>query len=96
MSAGTMIACACREIVMGKHSSLGPITPQFGGIAADAVLEEFERAYNEIKDDPAKIPVWQPIIAKYSPTMIGECAKASTTISRASRFTTRRPTGCRW
>ena len=24
MSAGTMVACACREIIMGKHSSLGP------------------------------------------------------------------------
>lgn len=27
MSAGTMVACACKEIVMGKHSSLGPIDP---------------------------------------------------------------------
>ena len=29
MSAGTMIACCGKEIVMGKHSSLGPIDPQF-------------------------------------------------------------------
>lgn len=29
MSAGTMIACAGKEIVMGNHSSLGPIDPQF-------------------------------------------------------------------
>ncbi len=28
MSAATMIACACDEIVMGKHSALGPIDPQ--------------------------------------------------------------------
>ena len=34
MSAGTMIACSCREIVMGKQSSLGPIDPQFGGLAS--------------------------------------------------------------
>ena len=28
MSAATMIACACDEIMMGKHSALGPIDPQ--------------------------------------------------------------------
>jgi membrane-bound ClpP family serine protease len=76
MSAGTMIACASRQIVMGKHSSLGPIDPQFGNIAAHAVVEEFNRAAEEIKADPSRIPVWQPIIAKYHPTLIGECQKA--------------------
>jgi hypothetical protein len=76
MSAGTMIACAAREIVMGKQSSLGPVDPQFGGIAAHGIVEEFKRAYEEIKADPAKIPVWQPIIAKYHPTFVGECEKA--------------------
>lgn len=76
MSAGTMIACASREIVMGKHSSLGPIDPQFGNVAAHAVVEEFEKAAAEIKKDASRIPVWQPIIAKYSPTLVGECQKA--------------------
>lgn len=76
MSAGTMIACACKEIIMGKHSSLGPIDPQFRGIPAHGVIEEFRRAHSEIKVDQSKIPVWQPIIAKYAPTMIGECEKA--------------------
>src|SRR5262249_10247900 len=76
MSAGTMIACACREIVMGKQSSLGPIDPQFKGIPAHGVVEEFKRAYQEVKQDPAKVPIWQPIIAKYHPTFIGECEKA--------------------
>lgn len=76
MSAGTMIACAAKSIVMGKHSSLGPIDPQLAGIAAHGVVEEFKRAYEEIKADQAKIPVWQPIIAKYHPTLVGECEKA--------------------
>ena len=31
MSAGTMIACSCKYIIMGKESNLGPIDPQFGG-----------------------------------------------------------------
>ncbi len=76
MSAGTMIACACKEIVMGKHSSLGPIDPQLSGMAASGIVEEFNRAHAEIKADQTRAFVWQPIIAKYSPTLIGECEKA--------------------
>lgn len=76
MSAGTLIACACKEILMGKHSSLGPIDPQIGGISAHAIMEEFNRAAKEIKKDPSRIPLWQPIISKYNPTLIGECEKA--------------------
>ncbi|MDZ7828276.1 MAG: hypothetical protein U5K33_01920 [Halofilum sp. (in: g-proteobacteria)] len=76
MSAGTMIGCACKEIIMGKQSSLGPIDPQFRGVPAHGVVEEFERAHREIQSDPSKIAVWQPILAKYSPSFIGECEKA--------------------
>ena len=76
LSAGTMIACACKEIIMGQHSSLGPIDPQLKGLPAHGVVEEFERARREIKSDPSTIPVWQPIIAKYIPAFIGECEKA--------------------
>lgn len=76
MSAGTMIACSCNEIIMGKQSSLGPIDPQFKGIPAHGVVEEFIRAHIEIRADPSKVAVWQPIIAKYNPTLIGECEKA--------------------
>ncbi|MFA5433061.1 MAG: S49 family peptidase, partial [Candidatus Paceibacterota bacterium] len=76
MSAGTMIACSCKEIIMGLQSSLGPIDPQFGGIPAHAIVEEFKRAYSEIKADPVKAAVWQPIVARYNPTLVGECEKA--------------------
>ena len=76
MSAGTMIACSCKEIWMGKQSSLGPIDPQFGNIPAHGVIEEFDRAYNEIVNDPRTVPVWQAVIAKYPPAFIGECKKA--------------------
>ena len=75
MSAGTMIACASREIIMGRHSNLGPIDPQFGGIPATGVIEEFESAVQAIKDDPASTPLWQAIIGKYHPTFLGECEK---------------------
>lgn len=76
MSAGTMIACACTEILMGLHSSLGPVDPQLGGLPAHGIVEEFNKAAEEIRVDPSKIPVWQPIIAKYYPTLIGEAQNA--------------------
>ncbi len=76
MSAGTMIACSASKILMGKQSSLGPIDPQFNGIPAHGLKEEFERAFQEIQQDQLKAAVWQPILAKYNPTMIGECEKA--------------------
>lgn len=76
MSCGTMIALAAKEVVMGKHSSLGPIDPQIGGIPAHGIIEEFDQAKREIAANPATIPVWQPIIAKYNPTLVGEAAKA--------------------
>lgn len=76
MSAGTMIALAAEQILMGEHSSLGPIDPQYMGLPAHAVIEEFERAEKEIKANQLMIAMWQPIIAKYNPTLIGECEKA--------------------
>lgn len=76
MSCGTMISLSAKSVVMGKHSSLGPIDPQIGGIPAHGIIEEFDEAVAQISADPAAIPVWQPIIAKYSPTLIGECRKA--------------------
>ncbi len=76
MSAGTMIACSSDKILMGKQSSLGPIDPQYRGLPAHGVLEEFEKAYKEIKNDQTKILVWRPILEKYDPTLLGECEKS--------------------
>lgn len=76
MSAGTMIACSSDKILMGKQSSLGPIDPQYRGLPAHGVLEEFKNAYEEIKKDQAKILVWRPILEKYDPTLLGECEKS--------------------
>jgi len=77
MSAGTLVALACKQIIMGKQSSLGPIDPQIGGIPAHGVLEEFERAHAEVAAVPHFAHIWQPIIAKYTPAFVGECEKAS-------------------
>ena len=76
MSAGTMIALSCKEIVMGKQSNIGPIDPQFGGVSCAGVIEEFDRAIKEVTANPASVPIWQVIIAQYHPTFVGDCQKA--------------------
>lgn len=76
MSAGTMIACSCREIWMGTHSNLGPIDPQVSGVPAHGVLKEFRDACKSVKADPSKIPMWQSIIGKYMPTYLSQCKNA--------------------
>jgi len=77
MSAGTMIACACNEIWMGAHSSIGPIDPQYGNIPAHGSIEEFEKAAAEVKKDKPRMLVWAPILQKINPTTLSECIKAS-------------------
>lgn len=76
MSAGTMIALSCKEIIMGKHSSLGPIDPQIGGIPAQAIIAEFERARTEIHSDNRNVGLWQFILSKYNPTLLSSCKHA--------------------
>ena len=76
LSGGTVIACGCKEIYMGKHSSLGPIDPQFAGIPAHGVIEEFKRAIQDVKENPDTILVWQPILNKYPIAFIDRCEKA--------------------
>ena len=76
MSAGTMIALSCNVIIMGKQSSLGPIDPQFGGIACQGILDEYQRALSDISVNPNALGIWQTIISKYHPTLIGDCENA--------------------
>ncbi|MCL1937490.1 MAG: ATP-dependent Clp protease proteolytic subunit [Candidatus Azobacteroides sp.] len=76
MSAGTMIALACKEIMMGKQSNLGPIDAQMGGIACQAVLSEFKKAKEEVRNNPASLGLWQVIISKYHPTFLTACENA--------------------
>ena len=76
MSAGTMMACSCKTIVMGKHSSLGPVDPQFGHIAAANLLSEVRRARDEIVADPRTALFWNPILSKITPSFIERCELA--------------------
>ena len=73
MSAATMIACACDEIVMGRHSAIGPIDPQVtfptstGAFTApaQAILDEFDQAKQEVSANPATAPLWVSKIQAY-------------------------------
>lgn len=70
MSAGTMIACAGKEIVMGKHSSLGPIDPQFNGAPAYNIRLEFEQAKEDLKNSPENYHYWKIQLEKYPPAFM--------------------------
>lgn len=76
MSAGTMMAMSCKEIIMGEQSSLGPIDPQMGGVACQAVIDEFQKAVREVAANPASLGLWQTIISKYHPTFLTACENA--------------------
>jgi len=76
MSAGTMIACSSREILMAKHSCLGPTDPQVRGHPAMGVLAEIDRAIVEIKAEPLKAMLWQQVFGKYPPAFILDCERA--------------------
>ena len=85
MSAGTMIACSCKQIIMGKHSNLGPIDPHVNGMPAYGVISEFKKAYEEISKNPGRIAVWSPIISQYAPSFLGQCKNA---IAQSNTFVT--------
>lgn len=83
MSAGTMWALAADQVVMGKHSQLGPIDPQFPlafgeqirFTPAQAVLDQFEYAKHECQN-PANLPAWITVLRSYGPSLLEECRRA--------------------
>lgn len=84
MSAATMLACACDEIVMGKQSAIGPIDPQMtlvkqNGVAhtlpAHSILADFERAKIEIAADKNSANVWIPKLMEIPNGFLDLCQK---------------------
>ena len=81
MSAATMIACACDEIVLGKHSAIGPIDPQVmlprptGGLflPAQAYLDEFRKAVGDIQATPASAAIWLDKMRELPPGFLTHC-----------------------
>jgi hypothetical protein len=83
MSAATLMCCAADRVVMGSHSSLGPIDPQMHlpttprghSTAAFAVLDQFEMASSDI-ETYSDLTVWKPILDKIDPGTLAECSEA--------------------
>jgi hypothetical protein len=82
MSAATMWALSANRIVMGKHSQLGPIDPQFMfpqqngamlAVPARTILDQFEQAKKEIAANPACLGAWAPMIPQYGPGLLQMC-----------------------
>lgn len=89
MSAGTMIALACDEIVMGAHSYLGPIDPQLRlagrWVPVGSVVDDFVRASEQIAQGPEMYRVWSPILDKYPPGLLSECGQAQRRTKRVAK-----------
>lgn len=82
MSAATMWAMGADEIVMGKHSQLGPIDPQITlptglTIPAGALVQQFREASDECTKEPARITAWLPTLQQYPPGLLNICESAA-------------------
>lgn len=81
MSAGTMLALAADEIIMGKHSFIGPIDPQFilntpvgvQAVPAQAIMEQFKKAQKDCADNPKNLNSWLPMLSQYGPALLVQC-----------------------
>ncbi|MEZ5001438.1 MAG: hypothetical protein R2730_00260 [Chitinophagales bacterium] len=82
MSAATMLACGCDEIVMARHSALGPIDPQMGVMSgnggqyflpAQSILDEFEQAKAEVIANPKLATLWVNRINSYPHGFFKKC-----------------------
>ncbi|HTW42397.1 MAG TPA: hypothetical protein VMD79_08775 [Solirubrobacteraceae bacterium] len=84
MSAATMLALSADEVLMGAHSQLGPIDPQFTVImpegprtaSAQAIKDQFALALDQCKN-PANLNAWLPILRSYAPGMLAACDHAA-------------------
>ncbi len=85
MSAATMMACAADVIVMGKHSSLGPIDPQLvlqtplgvQAVPALAIRDQFRMA-QKYASNPAQFAAWIPMLQQYGPGLLVQCENVIT------------------
>jgi Serine dehydrogenase proteinase len=83
MSAATMWALAADEIVMGNHSQLGPIDPQFIlpqhgiQIPAGSLTAQFKEASDQCLKEPGRLAAWLPTLQQYPPGLLEMCEKTS-------------------
>ena len=79
-SAATMLAMSGDEIIVGMSGELGPTDPQMmmgSNISpAHAILQQFDRAKAELKEDVVNLQVWISILSHLGPSLISECDNA--------------------
>jgi ATP-dependent protease ClpP protease subunit len=92
-SAGTLIAIAADEIVMGEPSELGPIDPQITVTTAtgepmtrpaQSILDGLQEIVDSAEDQLS--PAYFPLLDKLDPALIDFCKKA---LSRSEQFAER-------
>jgi hypothetical protein len=84
MSAATMMALACDEIVMGAHSQLGPVDPQITvptpegsrTAPAQAIKDQFEMAQRDCAGNPSRLAAWMPLLRTLGPGLLATCDSA--------------------
>lgn len=83
-SAAAMIALAANEILIDERGELGPIDPQMPVprdeqtvfSPAQAILDQFDKAQTDIKEDAQRLPAWIPILRQYGPSLLEESRNA--------------------
>ena len=90
-SAGTLIAIAADEIIMGEPSELGPIDPQITVITASgepmtrpaqSILDGLQAIIDDSADGQVS-PAYFPLLDKLDPALIDFCEKA---LERSKKF----------
>ena len=79
-----MLCMSGDHIVLGRGAELGPIDPQMvlqqeGRVTyapAQAALDQFNAAHEEIVADPRRVAVWMPILRQLGPSFLQECRNA--------------------
>ena len=69
-----MIACSANDY--GKTIKLRYLILIEKPTPAQGIIDEFQKAKQEVADSPSTIPIWQTTVSKYPPTFIGECKLA--------------------
>lgn len=83
-SAATMFVLSGDEIIVSDQAEFGPIDPQLrfphegriANVPAQAAIDQFNRAYEEINNNPRKMTAWLPILRQFGPSFLEECHKA--------------------
>lgn len=75
-SAGTLISCAAKTIVLGKHSFLGPVDPQLGSIPCLNIMQEYDEARADILENPNAVVYWNMRLKEYYPGIYKQCRDA--------------------